>query len=195
MAPKSLTSADKLPFFDKNLRYIYSITLMAIMGVASLTPAFPKIRDHFQITESQVGLLITVFTLPGIFLTLFLGILADRFGRKTILIPSLILFGLAGGLCAVFHDFHMLLILRFFQGIGAASLGSLNVTLIGDIYSGKQRAMAMGFNTSVLSVGTAAYPAIGGVLTMLDWYAPFLLAFLAIPVGIWIALSMKLNPP
>ena len=179
----------KVTFFEKNLRFIYSITLIAIMGVAILTPAFPKIQQHFSINESQVGMLITVFTLPGIFLTLFLGILADRLGRKTILVPSLFLFGAAGFACAFTNDYSVLLILRFLQGTGAASLGSLNVTLIGDLYAGKNRASAMGYNTSVLSIGTASYPAIGGALASIEWYFPFLLAVLAIPVGLWILRS------
>ncbi|MEM7825683.1 MAG: hypothetical protein QW412_02390, partial [Candidatus Aenigmatarchaeota archaeon] len=55
------------------------------------------------------------------------------FGRKKILIPSLMLFGIAGGLCSITKDFHILLILRFFQGVGASSLGSLNATIIVDI--------------------------------------------------------------
>ena len=66
---------------------------MAVLGVASITPAFPKIERELNITEQDAGLLITVFTLPGVFLTPVLGVLADRFGRKQILIPSLLLFG------------------------------------------------------------------------------------------------------
>jgi MFS family permease len=108
-------------------------------------------------------------------------------------VPSIFLFGIAGGACALARDFNLLLILRFFQGVGAASLGSLNVTIIGDLYPGKERAAAMGYNASVLSVGTAAYPAIGGVLAMVAWYYPFVLPLLAIPLGFVVLFSLK-NP-
>jgi len=163
------------------------------MGVASLTPAFPKIIQHFNIDPQEVGLLIIVFTLPGIILTPILGIMADRFGRKNILIPSIFLFGLAGGACALTHDFQVLLVFRFLQGIGAASLGALNITLIGDIFSGKERISAMGYNASVLSIGTAAYPAIGGGLAMIGWNFPFFFPLLAIPLGLWVVFSLN-NP-
>ena len=63
---------------NKNIYLIFSLTLLAVMGVASITPAFPSIADHFQINYKKVGLLITAFTLPGIFLTPVLGVLADR---------------------------------------------------------------------------------------------------------------------
>jgi MFS family permease len=66
------------------------------MGVASLTPAFPKIAQELQLNKTQVGLLISVFTLPGIFLTPIAGILADRIGRKKVLIPSLLIFAFIG---------------------------------------------------------------------------------------------------
>ena len=74
--------------------------------------------------------------------------------------------------------------MRFFQGVGAASIGSLNVTLIGDLYSGNRRGTAMGYNGSVLSIGTAAYPAIGGALASVTWYYPFLLPLLGVVVGL-----------
>ena len=179
--------------FQTNMQIIFAITLIAVMGVASITPAFPKIKDALGLTNQQVGYLITVFTLPGIFLNPILGVLADRYGRKTIIVPSLFIFAIAGTACAFVEEFNTLLILRFLQGVGAASIGALNVTLIGDLWSGRQRATAMGTNASVLSIGTASYPAIGGALAMLGWHYPFYLSALALPVGLWVLFSLK-NP-
>jgi len=164
------------------------------MGVSSIAPALPSISRALDVSTQQIGLLITVFTLPGIFLTPVLGIFADRWGRKRILIPSLMLFGTAGVLCGFSTDFDQLLWLRFIQGIGAAALGTLNVTLIGDLFSGNDRATAMGYNGSVLSVGTAVYPAIGGALATIGWFYPFFLSALAIPVGIYAAFALKTIP-
>jgi MFS family permease len=180
-------------YLDTNLQIVFGVTLMAVLGVASITPAFPTIIQELGVSTLSIGLLIAVFTFPGILLTPVLGVLADRYGRKRILVPSIFLFGIAGGACAFTRDFDLLLILRFFQGAGAASLGSLNVTIIGDLYSGKERAAAMGYNASVLSVGTTAYPAIGGALAMIAWYYPFVLPLLAIPLGFVVLFSLK-NP-
>ncbi len=162
------------------------------MGVASLTPAFPSIAEHFNLEYKKIGMLITAFTLPGIFLTPFLGILADRLGRKTILVPALFLFGIAGFACSLTESYHVLLIFRFIQGIGGASLGSLNVTLIGDLFTEKERPAAMGYNASVLSIGTAAYPALGGALAMLGWNYPFYFPLLAIPAGLLVIFKLDL---
>jgi len=178
---------------DKNIYIIFSVTLMAIMGVASLTPAFPEIIRQFDISAQEIGLMITVFTLPGVILSPLMGILADRFGRKAILIPSIFLFGISGFLCAFMDNYQYMLILRFIQGIGAAALGMINITLVGDIYSGVKRATVMGYNASILNVGTAVYPVIGGALAVIAWYYPFYLPLLAIPVGLFIIFGLK-NP-
>ena len=167
--------------------------MMAVLGTSSVTPAFPTIVRELGISSGQVGLLITFFTLPGIAMTPLLGILSDRYGRKKILVPALLLFGLAGGACAFARDFDVLLALRFFQGMGAAALGTLNVTVIGDIYDGRERSSALGYNSSVLSVGTASYPAIGGLLATFGWFYPFALPFAAIPIALLVLFSLH-NP-
>jgi MFS transporter, ACDE family, multidrug resistance protein len=114
-------------------------------------------------------------------------------GRKKILVPALLLFGLADGADAFARSFDLLLALRFCQGIGAAALGTLNVTVIGDIYGGRERSAALGYNSSVLSVGTASYPAIGGLLATFGWFYPFALPFIAMPIAIVVLFSLH-NP-
>jgi MFS family permease len=178
---------------DLNLRIVFGITLMAVLGVASVAPALPIIKERFQISEQQVGMVIIIFTLPGIILTPLLGILADILGRKRIVVVSLFIFSLSGLACAIVEDFGWLIVFRFIQGMGTAGLGSLNVTLIGDLFSGKERSKAMGYNSSVLSVGTGIYPAIGGVLAAIGWHYPFLLSVLGLPIGL-ITLKKLKNP-
>lgn len=184
---------EKAFYLDRNLLIIFSITLMAVLGVSSITPVFPQMIRELNIDTRQIGLLITYFTLPGAILAPFTGIMADRLGRKRILAPSLFVFAVAGTACAFVRDFNILLILRIFQGLGAASLSAVNFTIIGDMYTGTQRVRAMGLNASVLSVGTALYPLIGGTLGLIGWYYPFALPIFAAPIGILVLTLLK-NP-
>ena len=169
---------------DKKLYVIFSITLIAVMGVASITPALPKMAQTLNLTKSHIALLISAFTFPGIIVAPIAGVFADRWGRKSVLVPSLFIFGIAGSAIFFVHQLHFIILLRVVQGIGAASLGSLNATLIADFFKGKQRPEAMGYNASVLSLSTATYPLIGGALAGIAWYYPFLMPLLALPVGL-----------
>ena len=183
--------AERPLLLDPNLNVIFGVTLLAVLGVSSIAPVFPTVARELNVAPEAVGLLITVFTLPGIILTPVFGIMADRFGRKKVLVPALILFSLAGSSCSLARDFEVLLLLRFFQGVGAASLGSLNATLIGDLFSGTRRTEAMGYNASVLSIGTAVYPSLGGALAALGWYVPFALPIVGL--GVALAVIFKLE--
>jgi len=178
---------------EKNVIIIFGVTLIAVMGISSITPAFPGIIKYFGISTQQVGWLIAAFTLPGIFLTPVTGIMADRFGRKLVLVPSLFVFGIAGFLCSFMCDFHSLLALLFVEGIGASGLSSINITLIGDLYSGEKRTALMGYNASILSIGTAAYPALGGFIAVFGWQYIFYMPLLAIPLGIFVIFGLN-NP-
>ena len=166
---------------------------MAVLGVSSISPAFPRIMEALNISETEVGMLIVAFTIPGVVLTPFIGILADRFGRKRLLVPSLFLFGLAGGACALVTEFDILIALRVLQGIGATALATLNITILGDLFHGERRAAAIGLNASVLNVGVAAYPLLGGALATFAWNYPFLLPLVAIPIGLIVLFGLN-NP-
>jgi len=178
---------------NRNLHIVFCVTMIAVMEVSIISPVLPAIATSLQITSRQANLLIVFFTMPGIFLSPFMGIAGDRFGRKKVLVPSLIVFGTCGSLCFFVSDFRLMLLLRFLQGTGSASLGSLNQTVIGDIFPGKDRILAMGYNSTVLSMGTMVYPAIGGAVALLGWHYPFLVSLLAFPVAALVAFSLD-NP-
>ncbi|NJM69648.1 MAG: MFS transporter [Scytonema sp. RU_4_4] len=198
MQPTSLDDQQKSPnnlYTDTNFYIICAVSLMAVLGVSSVTPVFPKLSVELNVDPQNLGLLVTVFTFPTVVLGPIIGVLADRFGRKKIIIPALFLFGIAGTACAFSHNFNLLLLLRFLQGIGAAPLLSLSITLIGDLYAGGKRTTAIGYNTSITSTGTAVYPIIGGLLATFGWYYPFLLPILAIPIGLVALFLLKNSEP
>ncbi|KAB8330185.1 MFS transporter [Scytonema tolypothrichoides VB-61278] len=178
---------------DANLLLIVSISLVAISGVVGINPIMPNIAKSLNIPTQEVGLIMTTFLMPTTVGTLIFGALADRIGRKKVLIPSLLLFGVGGILCAIANNFHSLLEWRFLTGVGAASLESLELTLISDLYSGKMLTTAMGFNSAMIGVAATIYPLIGGFLGELSWRYPFLLSILAFPVALFISKNLKVG--
>lgn len=178
---------------NRNMQIIFAVTLSATMGVSLISPILPKLVDVFGIRKEEVIMLITAFTLPGVFFAPFLGILADRFGRKQVLVPALILFGIAGAACGFASSFHIILLFRFLQGIGGSALFTLNNTLIGDLFPGRTRFHAMGLNASLISLAAAIYPAFGGIMATVHWSIPFFVPLLAVPIALLTAFQLT-NP-
>ncbi|NKE37519.1 MFS transporter [Natronococcus sp. JC468] len=163
---------------------IFASTLVSVMGVSLISPALPTIQAAWNISASQASLLISAFTLPGIVLTPFIGLIADRVGRKRVLVPSLFLFGVSG-IAVVFVDgFTTLLSLRVVQGTAGSAIMSLTVTLLGDLFSGEQQSRLIGLNAAILAIGAAGYPLLGGGLALLSWAAPFVCFGLGIVVAV-----------
>lgn len=163
---------------------IWSTTLLAIMGVASITPVFPVIREQLQLSSRQVALLITFFTLPGVVLPPLYGVIIDRYSRKKVLVGVLVLYGVFGSCVALTKRFELMLLFRFLQGMGNAPLTTLSLTMIGDRWKGEKRAAMMGYNAGILGIGTALFPVIGGSLAALAWNSPFLLAAVALVIAL-----------
>lgn len=187
-SPKSANNI----YQDNNLYIVSFVTLMAVLGGTIFNPALPSIQKAFNVSSEQVSLVATLFQLPGAFVTLIFGVLADTFGRKQILVPSLLLFAFSGALSGFAHNFRSLLEWRFLQGVGTASLETLSLTIISDLYTGKKLATVMAFNASLIGISSALYPLIGGVLAGFSWRYPFLVAVVAIPVALFVLTKLKL---
>lgn len=173
-----------IPWRSGTFYVIISSSLMGVMGISLISPVLPVLRPVFGVSDAQVGLVITAYTLPGIVLTPLIGVLADRIGRKRVLVPLLFTYGIGGAGVAMASSFSTVLALRFLQGIGASALAMLAITLIGDIYAGQTRRTLIGVNSSMMSTGAAFYPLLGGGLAILYWWLPFALYAVGILVGL-----------
>jgi len=152
------------------------------MGNTLLAPAIPNILDDFGVGDSGAGLLIAATSLPGIVMAPIIGILADRLGRRNVLVPCLSAFGIFGALAAIAPSFELLVLARVGMGLGAAGLINLAVVLIGDYWEGEDRTRLIGRNAAFLTLCLALFPPIGGLLTdLVGWrlaLAPYSLAVL-----------------
>lgn len=193
MADNQWPKGEERIFWNSNLQIVFLVTVLSAIGLFSVSPALPTVARELSVAPKDVGLILTVFALPGVFLMPLIGMAADRFGRKKVLGPALLLFGISGGACLLIDDFNALLALRFIQGVCGACLSSLNITIIGDLFSGKTRTTAMGYNQSVFSVGATLLTVLGGALATLGWAYPFIMPLAAVPV--WFLALGKLESP
>jgi MFS family permease len=168
-----LAEETAVPWDDPQFRVVVASTLTAVLGVTIVTPVVPLLPGVLGLTDRTASLLITAYTLPGVFFSPVAGMLADRYGRRRVLVRSLLLFSLAGLAVLLVDGFAWVLVLRALQGVGASGLFAVALTLIGDTYEGVQRNAALGANGAAISVGAAVYPVVGGALAASGWRAPF----------------------
>ena len=143
---------------------IWSITLTGITANTLVSPVLPDVIAHFDRPDSAAGLLVASASLPGVLAAPVIGVLADRHGRKRVLVPCLVLFGITGVVTALAPTFWLLIAARLLMGIGTAGLINLAVVLIGDHYEGADRIREVGRNAAVLTSGLALLPMLSGVL-------------------------------
>jgi MFS transporter, ACDE family, multidrug resistance protein len=157
---------------------IGSIPLILVLGNSMLIPILPKMKSELGITQFQTSLLISVFSISAAIMIPILGYLSDRFSRKAIVIPALILYGIGGllaGAAAVWFSNAYMWILagRIMQGIGAAGTTSMAMALTGDLFKGGEQSKVLGLVEASNGFGKVISPIIGSLLALLIWYAVF----------------------
>jgi MFS family permease len=174
-----------------------SITLIGILANSMVSPALPDIADDLGVSDSGLGLVVAAASLPGVVVAPIIGVASDRFGRRAVILPCLVLFGLGGLGGMLAGSFEVLLASRFLQGFGGAGLVNLAIVLLGDHYEDpKERAAAIGRNSAVLTVGLALNPIVGGFLTDLgSWRLSFAPSLAAFAVALAVARLLPPGPP
>lgn len=170
---------------NKNLFGIYLVTSLSMAGVFTISPALPVIANALQISKSDISYLITAFTLGTVLVAPFVGLIADKVGRKKLLIPSLYLFGIAGFCCGLTDSLGWLIFWRFLQGVGSSALGTLSTTMITDLFEGPKRVRYFGYNMTVNSIGMVLFPLLGALLVISSWRYPFFVSAIAIPIAMY----------
>lgn len=185
---------------DPGLRFREFVALIAALmavnafGIDSMLVALPEIGRALGVTDGNSRQwIITIYMLGFGAAQLVYGPLADRYGRKPIVVGSMSLFALLSVLCAVAGSFHLLLAARFLQGVAAAASRVLAVSIVRDCYSGRQMARVMSLSFIVFLAIPILAPSMGQlILLVAPWRAIFLvLAAFGGGVALWAGLRLK----
>lgn len=139
-------------------------TFLVMAGQGVVGPVLPLYARDFGVSATMVGLTLTVFALARLILNIPAGLIADRFGRRVLLIggPILTSIGMFGSGFA--GDIWSLLMWRFVAGAGSAFFMSGALIYLIDIAPPDRRARYVATNQWALSVGVALGPGIGGLV-------------------------------
>lgn len=157
---------------------IGSIPLILVLGNSMLIPVLPKMKQELDISQFQVSLTISLFSIAAAVSIPILGYLSDRFSRKAVIIPALVLYGtgglLAGAASAWFSNAYIwIMVGRVMQGIGAAGTAPIAMALTGDLFDGGKESKVLGIVEASNGLGKVISPIIGSLLALLIWYSVF----------------------
>ncbi|MFO8059701.1 MAG: MFS transporter [Bacillota bacterium] len=185
---------------NRSLWALCSVPFIMVLGNSMLIPVLPQIREALNLSLYRVGLLITAFSAPAAVSILFAGFLADRHGRKAVMVPALIIYGVGGllaGAAAVLlrNSYPYIFAARIIQGIGAGGTYQIAMVLASDLFASEERARALGLLESWNGVGKVVSPVAGAGAALLSWYAPFFVyGVLALPVALTVHLGVSEAP-
>lgn len=153
------------------------LTLLVAMNPVStdsLAPGVPALRDYFGVSTSNANLVFSVYVFAFGFMQLVYGPIADRFGRRPVLLVAIALYCCATLLAAIAPTFETLLIARALQGASASAAPALARAVIRDLYGVEGSRRVMSYVMSAFGIMAIAAPAIGGVLVAWQgWQASF----------------------
>ncbi len=115
-----------------------------VFSMQAAPPLIPAITDQFRLSHTQAAGIMLFVALPGIFLSIPAGFLADRYGCKRLCCAGLVLVCLGNFFTALSPSFYLLEGSRFIVGIGGALLYSATPSLIFQWFTGKETGFALG---------------------------------------------------
>lgn len=162
------------------LAALCTVPLIMVLGNSMLIPVLPDMGREMDLSKSVTGLAVTAFSgAAGVGIALA-GFLADRYGRKVVIVPSLLIYGLGGvvsglaGWWLADQGFFWVMVGRVVQGLGAAGTAPVAMAFVGDLFKGGQRVTALGILEASNGLGKVVSPILGGLIgTFFIWWGVF----------------------
>ncbi len=164
-------------------RLLFLLVVLTALGPTAMQifiPALPAIRDAFGARTATAQLAFSLSTLAMATTTLFAGSLADRFGRRPVILGGLTVFLLGTGFCLVAPSIALLVAGRTVQAAGGATGFVLTRAIVRDLFDRESTARIIAYLTMGMVIAPMVSPALGGFLIDLyGWRSIFLVGLAA----------------
>jgi DHA1 family bicyclomycin/chloramphenicol resistance-like MFS transporter len=190
---KSLQPSGHSLSFIELVVMLASTTSLAAFAIDAMLPALPSIGHTYSISNSnQLQWIITLFVMGSGAGQLFYGPLADRYGRRRVLLLALMFYSVVSLLASFATSLTWLLIARVTQGVAISATSVVTRSVVRDLYAGNTMAKVMSLIFLVFLTTPILAPSIGQVLLLVTtWRGLFqVLALLGVLVTVWIFMRL-----
>ncbi|MFZ5912234.1 MAG: MFS transporter [Chloroflexota bacterium] len=157
-------------------------TFLATIDGSIVNISLPTLVTSFQADFALVQWVALAYLLTVTTLMLGIGRLADIYGKKPIYMTGFVVFTIGSALCGVSSSIHWLIGFRVLQALGAAMTMALGMAIVTEAFPPSERGRALGLSGTVVSVGIAVGPTLGGLIVQrLSWHWIF---FVNLPIGV-----------
>ncbi len=163
---------------------------LSSLATAVLGPTLPKMQEYFRFAADAEYLVPFTLTAPMLVmacLSVFVGLAADKFGRKRILVAATALYAVCGTAPLWLESLRGVLASRVLLGVAEACLMTMSTTMIGDYFTGAKRVKLMSLHTTVAAVSAFVLNIVGGVLGEHGWRAPYTVYAISLPLAVLMA--------
>lgn len=154
---------------------LFLTVFIDLVGFGIIIPVLPLYAEHFHASPMAIGWLTGIYSGMQIIFTPILGKLSDRFGRRPVLMVSIVGTALGFVLMGMATALPLLFVARILAGITGGNI-SIPQAYIADVTAPEQRSRAMGMIGAAFGLGFTFGPLIGGVMSRISYSAPFYFA-------------------
>jgi len=150
---------------------------LILLAGAGLTTAMPAMMREFKTIPGVQFWVSMIVTLPALFVVLggpIIGYLTDKFGRKPVLLISLLLGGISGSITFFLESIGAILTARALVGLATAGAMTATNSLIADYFDGQERVNVMGLRSAIMGLCGVVFLPLGGFLASIEWRLTFL---------------------
>lgn len=162
-----------------------AVGAMGTLGFSVTAPILPDLADAFGVSLGSIGLVQGSISFAGVMFSAIIGYLADRIGRRRVVLAALALFSVFGVAGFFARSFWALVSVRFMQGVGTSGILGVGIVLIADAFEGDARTRAMGINMTGLQMTSLLGPVVAGFLAVNGTFRPFLIFLIGVPLAAW----------
>ncbi|TDG11424.1 DHA2 family efflux MFS transporter permease subunit [Seongchinamella unica] len=168
-------------------------TIMQVVDTTIANVALPHMRGSLGAGVEQVTWILTSYIVATAIMTLPVGYLAQRFGRRNVFLWSIIGFTISSMLCGQANSLTEMVVWRLLQGLFGASLVPLSQATLLDVFPREKLASAMGIWSMGVMVGPVLGPTLGGWLT--DTYSWRWVFYINVPLGVLSTIGIFISMP